>query len=109
MRRSSSAQYKGISDRDTLMTDSILNLFKERRALLEGQDQKERILEIVRGIVGAFIDARCPEGAQTHTFDLDGLQSDILTQFGVKVADPVSKVMETLRRPTTRVTEPVPL
>jgi preprotein translocase subunit SecA len=35
--------------------------------------------------VGAFIDARCPEGAQTYTFDLEGLQSDVLTQFGVKV------------------------
>src|SRR5690349_22484603 len=36
MRRSPSAQYKGISHDDTPMTDSILNLFKERGALLEG-------------------------------------------------------------------------
>ena len=32
-----------------------------RRQLLEGTDQKERIKEIIQGIVAAFIDVRCPE------------------------------------------------
>ena len=32
-----------------------------RRQLLEGADQKERILDMVRGIVEQFIDMRCPD------------------------------------------------
>ncbi len=30
-----------------------------RRQLLSGDAQKDRILDIVRGIVGSFIDSRC--------------------------------------------------
>ena len=56
-----------------------------RRQLLEGKEQKERALEIIRGIVGSFIDLRCPERAHPSTFDFAGLQSDVLSQFGVKI------------------------
>jgi preprotein translocase subunit SecA len=31
------------------------------------------------------VDSRIPEGAQEHTWDLDGLAADMLTQFGVTV------------------------
>ncbi len=41
-----------------------------RRQLLEGADQKERVLEMVRGIVRAFVDMRCPENAHPDTWDL---------------------------------------
>jgi preprotein translocase subunit SecA len=56
-----------------------------RRQLLEGKEQKERAIEIIRGIVGSFIDLRCPERAHPSTFDFAGLQSDVLSQFGVKI------------------------
>jgi preprotein translocase subunit SecA len=35
--------------------------------------------------VGSFIDIRCPERVHPSTFDLTGLQSDVLSAFGVKV------------------------
>jgi len=56
-----------------------------RRALLEGTDQTERIKEIITGIVASFSDVRCPEKAHISTYDLTGLQSDVLSQFGVKI------------------------
>src|ERR1700680_1754076 len=56
-----------------------------RRQLLEGQDQRARVTEIIEGIVATFIDMRCPERTHPSTFDLTGLQSDVLSQFGVKV------------------------
>jgi len=56
-----------------------------RRALLEGQDQKQRIIDIIAGIVGSFIDLRCPERAHASAWDWNGLETDILTQFGVKI------------------------
>src|SRR5579883_847056 len=56
-----------------------------RRQLLEGIDQKERILEMVRGIVEQFLVERCPEDKHPDTWDLSALRNDILSQFGVKI------------------------
>jgi preprotein translocase subunit SecA len=56
-----------------------------RRGLLEGVDQKERIMEMVRGIVDQFIEMRCPEDKHPDTWDLNTLRNDILSQFGSKI------------------------
>jgi preprotein translocase subunit SecA len=56
-----------------------------RRQLLEGIDQKERIMEMVRGIVDQFIDMRCAEEKHPDTWDLATLRNDILSQFGAKI------------------------
>jgi preprotein translocase subunit SecA len=79
------ASRKHVLEYDDVMNKQRHAVYGMRRQLLEGKEQKDRILEIVRGIVGAFIDTRCPEGAQPHTYDFDGLQTDVLTQFGVKI------------------------
>src|SRR5207237_2144671 len=41
-----------------------------RRGLLEGVDQKEHVLDMVRGIAQAFIDMRAAENQQPNTWDL---------------------------------------
>ena len=41
-----------------------------RRQLLEGDDQKERVMEMVQGIVEQFIDMRCPDDKHPDTWDL---------------------------------------
>ena len=56
-----------------------------RRQLLEGVDQKERILDMVRGIVEQWIDERCPNEKHPDTWDLSSLRNDILSQFGAKI------------------------
>ncbi len=56
-----------------------------RRQLLEGVDQKERIMEMVRGIVDQYIEMRCPEDKHPDTWDLNTLRNDILSQFGAKI------------------------
>jgi preprotein translocase subunit SecA len=56
-----------------------------RRQLIEGQSQKEKILEIVTGIVAQFIDACAPEGAKSYNYDLPELQNSVLNQFGLRV------------------------
>jgi preprotein translocase subunit SecA len=56
-----------------------------RRQLLEGVDQKERVMEMVRGIIEQFIEMRCPEDKHPDTWDLNTLRNDILTQFGAKI------------------------
>ncbi len=56
-----------------------------RRQLLEGIDQKERVLDMVRGIVEQFVAQRCPESKHPDTWDLPALRNDVLTSFGVKI------------------------
>jgi len=56
-----------------------------RRQLLEGIDQKERVMEMVRGIVDQFIDRHCPDTKHPDTWDLGTLRTDVLSQFGYKV------------------------
>jgi len=56
-----------------------------RRQLLEGIDQKERVMEMVRGIVEQFIDARCPDDKHPDNWDLAALRTDVLSQFGYRI------------------------
>ena len=56
-----------------------------RRQLLEGVDQKERVMDMVRGIVEQFIDMRCPEDKHPDLWDLATLRNDVLSSFGAKI------------------------
>jgi preprotein translocase subunit SecA len=79
------AARKHLIEYDDVMNKQRQAVYGMRRQLLEGKEQKERVTEIIQGIVGSFIDLRCPERAHPSTFDFAGLQSDVLSQFGVKV------------------------
>jgi len=79
------ASRKHILEYDDVMNKQRQAVYGMRRALLEGQDQRERILEIIAGILASFIDARLPERAHPSQWDWNGLETDILTQFGVKI------------------------
>jgi preprotein translocase subunit SecA len=56
-----------------------------RRQLLEGSDQKEHVMEMTRGLVQAQVDVRCPENTHPDAWDLAGLKTDVLSQFGYRV------------------------
>ena len=79
------ASRKHLLEYDDVMNKQRQAVYGMRRGLLEGNDQRERITEIIQGIVASFIDVRCPEREHITNFDLGGLQSDVLSQFGVKV------------------------
>jgi preprotein translocase subunit SecA len=76
---------KHLLEYDDVMNKQRKAVYGMRRDLLAKTNQKDRIVDIVRGIIGSFVDARIPEGAQEHTWDLDGIAADMLTQFGVTV------------------------
>jgi preprotein translocase subunit SecA len=76
---------KHLLEYDDVMNKQRQAIYGMRRALLEGVDQKDRVMEMAVDIVGGFIDDRCPEGAHTSTFDLTGFKTDIMTEFGVKI------------------------
>ena len=79
------AARKHILEYDDVMNKQRQAVYGMRRALLEGADQKERIDDIITGILGAFVDRRVPEKGHSSQWDLTGLETDILTQFGVKI------------------------
>ena len=79
------ASRKHVLEYDDVMNKQRQAVYGMRRALIEGQSQKEKILEIVTGIVAQFIDACVPEGAKSYDYDLPELQNSVLNQFGMKV------------------------
>src|SRR5882724_2194419 len=74
------ASRKHVLEYDDVMNKQRQAVYGMRRQLLEGDNQKERIVEIVRGIVGSVIDQFCPERARPDQFDLAGLQTAVLNQ-----------------------------
>ena len=83
------ASRKHVLEYDDVMNKQRQAVYGLRRNLLEGKDMKERVLEMIKGIVGSYIDIRCPEKARVDQWDLSGMQSDVLTQFGVRI-DPAT-------------------
>jgi preprotein translocase subunit SecA len=79
------ASRKHVLEYDDVMNKQRQAVYKMRYALLEGEDQKPRVLETIEGILASYIDIRCPEKTHVSTYDWTGLESDILTQFGVKI------------------------
>jgi preprotein translocase subunit SecA len=79
------AARKHILEYDDVMNKQRQAVYSMRRTLLEGGEQKGRIQEIITGILGSFIDTRCPEKAHPSQWDWTGLETDILSQFGVKI------------------------
>jgi preprotein translocase subunit SecA len=79
------ASRKHVLEYDDVMNKQRQAVYKMRHALLEGEDQKPRVLETIEGILASYIDIRCPEKTHVSTYDWTGLESDVLTQFGVKI------------------------
>jgi preprotein translocase subunit SecA len=79
------AARKHVLEYDDVMNKQRQAVYSMRRQLLEGVNQRERMVEIIRGIAGSFIDQFCPETARTDEYDLAGLQTAVLNQFGVKL------------------------
>jgi preprotein translocase subunit SecA len=75
---------KHLLEYDDVMNKQRTAVYKQRRDLLEGTDQKEHVLEMTRGALAAFIDMRCPEGTHPSTFDFAGLRTDLMNQFGLR-------------------------
>jgi preprotein translocase subunit SecA len=76
---------KHLLEYDDVMNKQRKAVYELRRAMLTGDNQRGRIRTMIENIIGTYIDARLPEGVRPDQWDLSGLQSDILTQFGVSI------------------------
>ncbi|MGA2724094.1 MAG: preprotein translocase subunit SecA [Bryobacteraceae bacterium] len=76
---------KHLLEYDDVMNKQRQAVYGMRRQLLEGIDQKERVMDMVRGIVDQFVDRHCPDEKHPDTWDFGSLRTDVLSQFGYKV------------------------
>jgi preprotein translocase subunit SecA len=79
------AMRKHVLEYDDVMSKQRQAVYSLRRQLLEGESMKERIFDMVDGIVAAAIDDRCPDGVRTEHWELAELETDITSQFGARV------------------------
>jgi preprotein translocase subunit SecA len=54
-------------------------IYADRRAILEGQDMRERVLEMIGEEIGSLIDQHLPEDAEPEEWDLDALVRAVRT------------------------------
>ena len=79
------AARKHLLEYDDVMNKQRQAVYGMRRDLLEGKEQKDRVQDMVRGLVRTYVDLRCGENIHPTEWDLAGLRNDILSQFGVKL------------------------
>ncbi len=79
------AARKHLLEYDDVMNKQREAIYGWRRQLLEKQDQRDKILDIVRGIITQFVELRAPERAHPSEWDITGLQTDVNSQFGVRI------------------------
>jgi preprotein translocase subunit SecA len=68
----------------TVEFDDVMNkqrtiIYADRRAILEGQDMRERVLEMIGEEVGSLIDMHLPEDAMPEEWDLEALVRAVRT------------------------------
>ncbi len=79
------ASRKHVLEYDDIMNKQRNAVYGMRRSLLEGLEQRERVFEMSKGLVETLVLSRIPEKARVDEWDLSGLESDILTRFGVTI------------------------
>lgn len=77
------AARKHLLEYDDVMNKQRKAVYALRRSLLEGQDQRSKIQDMVTGIVQQSIETRLPSDSRPDGWDLTGLQTDVLTEFGL--------------------------
>ncbi len=79
------ASRKHVLEYDDVMNKQRQAVYSMRRQLLDGNIQKSRITEIVQGIIGGYVDQFCAASVRQDQWDLTGLQTAVLNQFGVQI------------------------
>ncbi|MEO7319788.1 MAG: preprotein translocase subunit SecA, partial [Chthoniobacteraceae bacterium] len=62
---------KHLLEYDDVMNKQRQAVYGMRRQLLEGIEQKDRVVDMARGIVGSAVDMRCAENIHPDNYDLD--------------------------------------
>ncbi|HVW09038.1 MAG TPA: preprotein translocase subunit SecA [Bryobacteraceae bacterium] len=75
---------KHLLEYDDVMNKQRMSVYTMRRGLLEGVDQKARVMEMTRGVIAAAVEVACPPDSRTTEWDLNRLQTDLLSRMGLR-------------------------
>jgi len=73
---------KHVLEYDDVMNKQREAIYGLRRQLLEGEDQKEYLMGIADDIMAGLVVQHAPENSHPDQWDLDGLHTAVLRQFG---------------------------
>jgi preprotein translocase subunit SecA len=76
---------KHLLEYDDVMNKQRHAVYDMRRGLLDGVEQKGRVMEMSRGVIGSMVDQYCADGTRPANWDLNSIQTEMLTQFGARV------------------------
>ncbi len=76
---------KHLLEYDDVMNKQRKAVYSLRRGLLEGVDQKERVMEMTRGVISGAVEIACPPDARVTEWDLTALQTDLLSKLGLRM------------------------
>jgi preprotein translocase subunit SecA len=68
---------KYVLEYDDVMNVQRQTLYRERRKVLEGQDLRENVLDMIERQVRALVEAYCPPQAPREEWDLEGLLAEV--------------------------------
>ena len=74
---------KHLLEYDDVMNKQRVAVYRLRREILEGKDQKEYVLELADNILGFLLDQHLGEEANPEEWDLDGFRQALTRQFGL--------------------------
>jgi preprotein translocase subunit SecA len=76
---------KHLLDYDDVMNQQRNSIYKMRRNILEGKDLERTTLDMLGDVVSVILDNTVPDGTKPADWNIEGLNTNLLQQFGFKV------------------------
>lgn len=76
---------KSLLDFDNVMNMQRNAIYKMRRQILEGKDIERSLLDMLGDVVSVILDTHVPEDGRPQDWNLEGLNTALMTQFGFKI------------------------
>lgn len=76
---------KSLLDFDNVMNLQRNAIYKMRRQILEGQQIERSLLDMLGDVVSVILDTHVPQDAKPQEWNLEGLNTALMEQFGFKI------------------------
>lgn len=76
---------KNLLDYDNVMNDHRNYIYKKRRLILEGVEIERNLLDMLGDVVSVLLDTHVPQGTKSSEWNIEGLNTALMAQFGFKV------------------------
>ncbi len=76
---------KHLLDYDDVMNQQRNSIYKMRRNILEGKDLERTTLDMLGDVVSVILDNTVPDGTKPADWNVEGLNTSLLQQFGFKI------------------------